>query len=96
MRATLSRVGAYRVRLVIGFRPSLTIAKQQAVLDCLEALRPQSVDWSETECTIVCDTVADHAVAAQHDTELTVARALFGAGHTMQSAPIVSKTVEAL
>ncbi len=89
-------MGAYRVRLVIGFRPTLTIAKQQAVLDCLEALGPQSVDWSETECTIVYDIVADHAIAAQHDTELTVARALFGAGHTMQSAPIVSKTVEAL
>jgi hypothetical protein len=89
-------VGTYRVNLVIGFKPSLSIAKQQAVIDCLEALGPESVDCSETECTVRCVTVADHSIAASQDAETAVARALFGAGHTMVSAPIKSKSVEAL
>jgi hypothetical protein len=89
-------VGAYRVSLVIRFRPALTIAKQEAVVKCLEALAPEQVDCSESDCTVLYVTTADHSVAATQDAETIIARALFGAGHTMQSAPIVSKSVEAV
>ena len=94
VRPTLRLMGAYRVSLVIGFKPALTIAKQQSVVECLEALSPESLDFSDTECTVRYVTLADDSVAATRDAETVVARALFGAGHTMQTAPITSKSVE--
>jgi hypothetical protein len=87
-------MAAYRVSLVIGFQPKLSIAKQEAVLNCLEALGPESVDCTEAQCTIRHVVRAEHSVAAKQEAETAVARALFGAGHTMQSAPIVSTSVE--
>jgi hypothetical protein len=87
-------MAAYRVRLVIGFRPALSIAKQTAVIDCLEALGPESVDCTESECAVRQVVEAEHSVAASHIAETAVARALSDAGHTMHSAPIVSTSVE--
>ena len=89
-------MGAYRVSLVVRFRPALSIAKQQAVLDCLEALGPEDIDCTEVDCTIRYVTTADRSSDASQDAETAVARALFDAGHTMLSAPITSKSVEEL
>lgn len=89
-------MGTYRVSLVVGFSPALSLAKQETVLRSLEALQPEAVDWSGADCTVRIVADADRPVDATLDAETSVARALFGAGHTMQSAPIVSTSVETL
>lgn len=86
-------MGAYRVSFVIGFVPSLNIARQQQVMESLEALDVQNMDITPSDCSLDLVVEAVRASAAEDEAEDALARALSAAGHTMSTAPIRSRSV---
>ena len=86
-------MGAYRVSFVIGFVPPLNIARQQQVMERLETLDVQNLDITPSEGSLELVVEAEGAVAAEDEAEGAVARALSAAGHTMNTAPIRSRSV---
>jgi hypothetical protein len=89
-------MAAFRVMFSIDFSPSLSIAKQQKVMDSLERLGPAELDVSDTRCTLELQVEATRRERARDEAEAAVARALFDAGHTMATAPITVRGVAAV
>jgi hypothetical protein len=86
-------VGTYRVSLSISFSPALTIARQQQVMEALEALHPESLDFTDAGLAVELLAQGADSEAAHNDAEFSVARVLSAAGHTMSTAPIRTRRV---
>ncbi len=86
-------VSSFRIRLLVAFSPALSIARQQRVMDALETLRPESLDFTDAGCALTLLAEGPDSEAARNDAESSVARVLFDAGHTVHTAPITTQSV---
>ena len=87
---------AFEVSLAVGFRPALSIAKQQQAIECLERLSPALLEVTDDGCRVRLVVSAADSEEARNDAEFSVARALSTAGHTMYSAPIKTESVHSV
>ena len=86
-------MGTYRVSLLVGFTPALSIARQQKVMDAIESLHPHSVDFTDAGCAVELTATGSDSESARNEAEYSLAHVLFEAGHTMRTAPITTTGV---